>query len=145
MFNSGFKVIQPGTAEGTIIGGNMDSLAVLQGTDYMPSLHNSILFLEDNYPVTAEIFDRHLHSLTLQKDFQLVKGIVIGRFQKESNISMDALSIIIRSKKELRSIPVIAGVDFGHTMPLLTFPIGGTIQLQASSSVIKLCLSSSVH
>ena len=142
--NLGFKVIQPGIAEGMIIGGNMDSLTVLQGTDYMPSLHNSIIFLEDNYPMTAEVFDRHLHSLTLQKDFQSVKGMVIGRFQKESNISMDALTNIVQSKKELRSIPVIAGVDFGHTMPLLTFSIGGSFQLEASSSAIKLCLSSSV-
>jgi muramoyltetrapeptide carboxypeptidase len=143
--NLGLKVIQPGTEEGTVIGGNMDSLTVLQGTDYMPSLYNSILFLEDNYPMTAEVFDRHLHSLILQKDFQFVKGIVIGRFQNASNISLDALSAIIHSKNELKSIPVIAGVDFGHTMPLLTFPIGGTIQLEASSSAIKMCISSSVH
>ena len=58
---------------------------------------------------------------------------------------MDALTNIVQSKKELRSIPVIAGADFGHTMPLLTFPIGGSFQLEASSSAIKLCLSSSVR
>ncbi len=60
-------VICQGEATGTIIGGNIDSLAVLQGTDYLPSFRDSILFLEDNYPMTAEIFDRHLHSFILQK------------------------------------------------------------------------------
>ena len=144
MPNPGLKRIQDGVASGTIIGGNIGSLAILQGTDYMPSLHNSILFLEDNYPMTAEVFDRHLHSLILQKGFESVKGIVIGRFQKESHISMDALTTIIHSKKELRSIPVIAGADFGHTMPLLTFPIGGTIELEASSSAIKLYLNNAL-
>lgn len=142
--NAGLKVIQPGTASGIIVGGNADSLTVLQGTEYMPSLQNSILFLEDNHPMTAEVFDRHLHSLILQKDFRGVKGIVIGRFQKASNISMDALKTIIHSKKELKSIPVIAGADFGHTMPMFTFPIGGTAEIDASASTIKLRIANSV-
>lgn len=135
--NPGLTVIQPGVAEGFIIGGNLDSLTILQGTDYMPSLKNKILFLEDNYPMTAEIFDRHLHSLILQKDFHFVKGIVIGRFQKESKISIESLKAIILSKKELNNIPIIAGADFGHTMPLITFPIGGTAKIISSSSTCK--------
>ncbi len=143
--NPGLIVIQSGSAKGIIIGGNIDSLAVLQGTDYMPSLTKSILFLEDNYPMTAEVFDRHLHSLILQKNFYSVQGIIIGRFQKESNISMEALKAIIYSKKELKSIPVIAGADFGHTMPLFTFPIGGIAEIEATSSVVKLNINASIH
>lgn len=133
MLNPGLTVIQSGFAKGSIIGGNIDCLTVLQGTEYMPSFEGRILFLEDNYPITAEIFDRHLHSLILQKNFQKIKGIVIGRFQKASNISTDALKAIVKSKNELKSIPVIAGADFGHTMPLFTFPIGGTVEIEASS------------
>lgn len=134
MLNPGLTAVQSGFGKGSIIGGNIDCLTVLQGTEYMPSLEDRILFLEDNYPITAEIFDRHLQSLILQKNFRKIKGIVIGRFQKASNISMDALKTIIESKSELKSIPVIAGADFGHTMPLFTFPIGGTVEIEASSS-----------
>ncbi len=133
--NPGLHVIQAGRASGIIIGGNVDSLTVLQGTEFMPSLQNSILFLEDNYPMTAEIFDRHLHSLILQRDFHGVKGIVIGRFQKASNISMDDLTTIIHSKTALKSIPVIAGADFGHTLPLFTFPIGGRVEIDTSPEI----------
>lgn len=136
--NSGLKGIQLGKATGTIVGGNVDSFTVLQGTEFMPSLQNSVLFLEDNYPITAEVFDRHLHSLILQKDSRSIQGIVIGRFQKESKISMDALTAIIQSKKELKSIPVVAGADFGHTMPLFTFPIGGKVEMEVSDSKIRL-------
>jgi len=32
---------------------------------------------------------------------------------------------ILSTKKELSKIPVIYDVDFGHTYPLTTFPIGG--------------------
>lgn len=144
MPNSGLKIIQPGSGVGSVIGGNIDSLTVLQGTEYMPPLEGRILFLEDNYPITAEIFDRHLHSLILQKDFRNIKGIVIGRFQKASNVSMEALKAIVHSKKELRSIPVIAGADFGHTTPLFTFPIGGTVKIDTTSSSISLRILSCV-
>ncbi len=41
----------------------------------------------------------------------------------------DSLKQIIASKRELRGIPVIANVDFGHTTPQLTFPIGGHAKL----------------
>ena len=39
--------------------------------------------------------------------------------------------MIVLSKRELRAVPVIAGVDFGHTDPTITFPIGGTGRLIA--------------
>ncbi len=38
---------------------------------------------------------------------------------------------IINSKKELDDIPVVAGLDFGHTMPMFTFPIGGKGRIEA--------------
>lgn len=142
--NAGMRVIHPGKATGTIVGGNIDSLCVLQGTDYLPSFHNSILFLEDNYPMTAEIFDRHLHSFMLQKEFQGVKGIVLGRFQSNSKITIDLLKEIIKSKSELASIPVIAEADFGHTLPIFTFPIGGTAILSATTSSVTLDITQSV-
>jgi len=141
MTNEGYGAIQFGEACGTIVGGNIDSFNVLQGTEYMPSLKDTILFLEDNYPMTADILDRHIHSLILQPAFQHVKGIVLGRFQIKSKITMDILQKIIDSKKELKNIPVIAEADFGHTLPLFTFPIGGEAILEAKTSEIKITLT----
>ncbi len=54
-----------------------------------------------------------------------MKGVVIGRFQKAANMTEDLLIKIIKTKKELNNIPVIAGIDFGHTDPKMTLPIGG--------------------
>lgn len=141
MTNFGYATIRFGEARGTIVGGNIDSFNVLQGTEYMPSLKDTILFLEDNYPMTADILDRHIHSLILQPDFQYVKGIVLGRFQVESKITQDLLQKIVDSKRELKNIPVITGADFGHTLPLFTFPIGGEVLLKATSSEIKIILT----
>lgn len=141
MTNEGYRAIHLGEASGTIVGGNIDSFNVLQGTEYMPSLKETILFLEDNYPMTADILDRHIHSLILQPDFQHVKGIVLGRFQIESKITLDFLQKIVDSKKELKGIPVISGADFGHTLPLFTFPVGGEAMIKATSSEVKIMLT----
>lgn len=139
--NEGYVMLNCGEALGTILGGNIVSFNILQGTEYMPSLKNSILFLEDDYLITADILDRHIHSIILQKDFCYVKGIVLGRFQVNSKISVELLKKIISSKKELKELPVVAEVDFGHTLPLFTFPIGGNIKLESKPSGVKLTLT----
>ncbi|MBU2577962.1 LD-carboxypeptidase, partial [Patescibacteria group bacterium] len=41
---------------------------------------------------------------------------------------------IIKTKRELNSLPVVASVDFGHTDPKITFPIGGEVKLELSKS-----------
>ena len=38
---------------------------------------------------------------------------------------------MIQNKKELAGIPVVANVDFGHTDPKITFPIGGEVDITA--------------
>lgn len=139
--NTGWQIINKGKAEGTILGANLCTFNLLQGTEYFPSLKNSVLFLEDDYESNAVIFDRDLQSLIHLPEFKYVKGIVIGRFQKASNVSAENLKKIIKTKKELDRIPVIANVDFGHTSPMITFPIGGEVKITASSKpIIKITL-----
>ncbi len=45
---------------------------------------------------------------------------------------------IIKTKKELNNLPVIANVDFGHTDPKITFPVGGEVSLGAKDGKIRL-------
>ncbi len=132
--NEGYWIINEGKAEGTIIGANLCTFNLLQGTEFMPSLKNAVLFLEDDSETRPHTFDRDLQSLIHQPNFEQVKGIVIGRFQKESGVTRDLLTEIIRSKKELSSLPIIANADFGHTTPMMTFPIGGTVQILAMNN-----------
>ncbi len=138
--NGGPYIINEGEAEGTVIGGNLCTFNLLQGTEYMPSLQQSILFLEDDYESQPATFDRDLQSLIHQPSFGEVKGIVIGRFQKASKMSKELLIKIVKSKRELDRIPVVADVDFGHTAPMITFPIGGFASLSARNQTIDIHL-----
>lgn len=139
--NDGHWMLQEGSAEGTIIGGNLCTLNLLQGTPYMPSLQDSILFLEDDYESHQRAFDRNLQSLIHLPEFKGVRGLVIGRFQKATGMTRTLLTEIIASKRELRTLPVIANADFGHTHPMITFPIGGTATLKAAQSEAEIVIT----
>lgn len=139
--NEGWQVLNKGQASGTILGANLCTFNLLQGTDFMPNFKNSILFLEDDDMSGgsgAVEFDRNLQSLIHLPSFKYIKGVVIGRFQKASEVTRENLEKIIKSKKELKNIPVIANVDFGHTSPMITFPIGGEVEVDTSKKTITI-------
>ena len=129
--NEGTKVFQEGKAKGTIIGGNLCTLNLLQGTKYMPKFKDVILFLEDVEMMEGYSgeFDRNLQSLIHSEDFSQVKALVIGRAMKDTDFSLEKLSHTVNSKKELKNIPVLYDADFGHTYPIVTFPIGGEVSI----------------
>ncbi len=140
--NDGMKVINKGIGEGTIIGGNLCTLNLLQGTKYMPYYDNLILFIEDDGLVGAKYyqkeFDRNLQSLLHSLNNCKIKGIVVGRSEIGSEMSYDKWKEIFSTKKELADIPIIIDCDFGHTTPTFTFPIGGHAKINANSFKIKL-------
>lgn len=139
--NKGYIIINPGEAEGDIIGGNLCTLQLLQGTAYMPSLKDSILFIEADAIAGEHCvveFDRDLQSVVHQPDFETVKALVIGRFESKFGMDLEKLKLLINSKQELRKIPVIADADFGHTMPMFTFPIGGVCRIKAIEGAVNI-------
>ncbi|MFA4907780.1 MAG: LD-carboxypeptidase, partial [archaeon] len=136
--NSGFRAMNTGEAKGKIIGGNLSTFNLLQGTEFMPDLRDSILFLEDDSASNPATFDRGLQSILHLPEFEGVKCLAIGRFQKESGITKELLEKIIRAKKELSGVPVVSEVDFGHTSPQITFPIGGTARISAGNGKNKI-------
>ncbi len=128
--NDGFWNIHNGSAKGTIVGGNLCTFNLLLGTDMRPVFApDTILMIEDDGGSNAAVFDRNLQALCYQPDFRNVKALVIGRFQKESKIDRKMLEFIINNKPELKNIPVLANVDYGHATPIITIPLGGEAEL----------------
>lgn len=123
--NDGYWLIAPGKAEGRLIGGNLGLLDELKGTPYFPNIKDSILFLEHCAEHEVWTFNRNLTALCLHPDFATVKAVVFGRFEPENKMDRQQLEQILKSKKELVGKTIIANVDFGHTTPIITFPIGG--------------------
>ena len=141
MKNDGIFVINEGEAEGEIVGGNLCTLNLLQGTPYMPDISNKVLFLEDDNGSGSMFyveFTRNLQSLIHMPEFKTVKAIVLGRAQIASEMNKEKWIKLIKSKPELNNIPVIAGIDFGHSTPRIAFPVGGYAKVIANGNEAKL-------
>jgi muramoyltetrapeptide carboxypeptidase LdcA involved in peptidoglycan recycling len=136
--NDGYWILNPGHAIGRVVGGHVRCLNALQGTQYWPGLDDTILILEEDAEISPPLFDRQLQSLVHQLDFNGVKGILIGRFQKETKMTREILEKIISTKPELQNLPIIANIDFGHTTPLATLPVGGSLEIMAMADNAKI-------
>lgn len=136
--NEGYWIINEGNAEGVIEGGNLCTYNLLLGTPFRHHFtEDTILFIEDTEATPLQDFDRDLQALIHQEDFKYVKGVVIGRFQKGSKVTKEGLEFVIHTKEELKDMPVIANVDFGHTSPILTIPLGGFAKIENGCFTIK--------
>lgn len=136
--NDGYWLLHNGKAQGRIVGGNLGTFDLLLGTEYRPAFEaDTILFIEDTAGSDIGMFERNLQALIYQPDFKNVKGLVIGRFQKGSKVSREHLEFIVTNKRELKNLPILANVDFGHSTPLLTIPIGGTAILDNGKLTLK--------
>ena len=139
--NEGWWVLNQGSAEGRLVGGNASTFALLNGTPYEPSLADAILFLEDDYEAQPHHFDRWLTSILQQPSADRIRGLIVGRFQLRSGMTRELLTLIVENHPVLRSVPVLANVDFGHTSPALTLPVGGSVQVEAGDSGATLRLT----
>lgn len=132
--SDGHWVLADGEATGTIAGGNLCTLNLLQGTEWMPDLAGTVVFVEDDFESHPATFARDLVSLSHQQGFGQIAALVIGRFQRSSNMDRPTLAGIVDVLGLPASVPVIGNADVGHTDPMATIPIGGTAHVSATAN-----------
>lgn len=119
-----------GVVEGKLLGGCMEVLNWLIATEYWPSLEDwedKILFFETSEEMPNPNFFRYsLRVWASSGIFRKIKGILVGRpynnqFVEEYN---STIIKIIREEEGLVNLPIITEMDFGHTCPVFTLPMG---------------------
>lgn len=133
--NYDWHIIKKGICEGTLIGGNLSTILLILGTEYLPidTFNNSILFLEDCETNINE-FCSYMECMRLNGIFDKVKGIIIGKFDtKEMNETIDDY---LKDYLKDYNIPVASNLDFGHVFPCFTLPIGARARLNCMNQKI---------
>ena len=141
--NSGPIAIQSGVASGKLVGGNLCSLNLLQGTPYMPVFKEVVLCLEDDDLVGEAFFgefNRNFESLLQAVDLSEIKAILVGRNQIRSNMDIEKMKYIFLNKGLSKDIPIVINLDFGHTKPYFSIPIGGTTKVIAENNKIEISI-----
>jgi muramoyltetrapeptide carboxypeptidase LdcA involved in peptidoglycan recycling len=143
LVNDGPRMLNAGRAEGTAVGGNLCSFSLLNGTDYFPRIDDDIILTieDDSYDSVPVTFERNLQSAIQQPYFKQVKGILVGRFQNESQFKTEFLEDIMRSQLALAHMPVFYNLNFGHTDPKFTYPIGGKIKMDVKDNLPQVTIT----
>ncbi len=134
------RTLAGGAAEGTLVGGNLSTLAALMGTPYEAETSGSILFLED---VNEEPFriDRMLCQLRLAGKLKPVKGVLLGAFTRcEPKDKKDSQTVdqVLDHYFTGLGIPVLAGFPSGHLPEQATLPLGSRVRLDADKKTLAI-------
>lgn len=124
-------IFNKGEFNGTLIGGNLDTIVGIIGTEYMPKItEDTILLLEDVYTDLGRLY-RNFTTLALHGIFDKIGGLIISKFETIGENS-DVINDIINEFVGHRKIPILLNFDCGHTHPSCLMPIGGKITLSLS-------------
>lgn len=138
--NEGFWPINSGKVEGRSIGGNLLTFGLSLGNEFIASIKDKILFLEENDIIDYRGVQKQLQAILNHQGGDKIKGLIIGRFQHGTGMTRELLTHIVKSKRELDNIPVVGNVDVSHTLPVYTFPIGGLISMDVKNNETKITI-----
>lgn len=137
------RTLQPGRAEGRLVGGNLSLLASLCGTRFAPDYTDCILVVEDIGEPTYRI-DRMLQQLALSGALARVAGIAYGQFTEGTDAgdaSSRALDDVLREAADIADVPAVAGFPLGHIDDQWTIPLGAMAELDADARTLHVALA----
>jgi muramoyltetrapeptide carboxypeptidase len=130
------EVLQPGEAQGRVIGGCLTLVETAIGTQWDLQTDDAILVLEDRGMKPWQV-DRALMHLKQAGKFTNVCGIMLGDFPEcEAPVtgSPTVRDVCQRILSPL-GVPIVFGVPIGHTMrPMLTVPLGVNARLSTKGA-----------
>ncbi|WP_183279761.1 S66 family peptidase [Clostridium fungisolvens] len=133
--NHGYEFLQgTGVTQGRLIGGCIEVMEMMKGTTLWPPLEmfeDSILFFETSEDMPdPSYFGYWLRNYGSQGIFQKVKGIIFGKPYQEKYYNEYKASIIkIISELDLRDLPIVYNMSFGHNEPMMCLPYGAMAQI----------------
>lgn len=131
--NEKYVTIQEGKAEGELIGGNLNCLHSLVSGKYKVEFKNKIMFIEDlGIESNPAMLSHFLSHMKQNEIFKQIKGIWIGNYQHESNISLE--QIVLDTLGNQYQFPIIKSNNFGHIETKTVIPIGTKARIDTSKS-----------
>ena len=125
-----------GSAEGTLVGGNLSILYSLLGTDDQINYTNSILIIEDLAEHLYAI-DRMLHSFRKAGVLDKIKGLIVGGMTDLKDTESPfgkSIEEIILSHFTFRKIPIAFDFPCGHIPDNRAVILGKKITLTVSNN-----------
>lgn len=123
--SSAAEILQPGTAEGLLVGGCLSILVAAIGTPYAVDTRGALLFIEDVNEKPFRV-DRMLTQLWQSGSFEAVAGVIFGEMVGCTAGEGERMTVrdVIRSAFAQAPFPVVFGLPSGHGSGAVTLPLG---------------------
>ncbi|HVE70510.1 MAG TPA: S66 peptidase family protein [Thermoanaerobaculia bacterium] len=130
--NPGWTWLREGRGEGPLIGGCLESLQHLRGTPYWPKWDGAVFFFESSGE-PPETLDAILMDYENMGVWEEVSGVIAGRPYRYTDEQTRRFHDVLSERTRKYRFPVIADMDFGHTAPQFTIPIGSRARIDSAS------------
>lgn len=132
------KAIVPGIMFGKLLVGNLSLFRTLLGTDYMGTLKDAILVLED-VGESRESIERMVWNVRHLKGYEDLRGIVFAGFSDIENADYAEIAEIVTGLFKDSEIPVWLGLPVFHgPQSKLTLPVGAWVKMDLEKNYIKI-------
>jgi len=129
-----------GSAEGTIVGGNLSIVYSLIGTNNQPDYSDKILFVEDLAEHLYHI-DRMFYALNKSGILDKIRGLVVGGMTElEDTATPFGMSVeeIILAHFQYRNIPIAFGFPAGHLNDNRALILGKKVRFNVEGTTSEL-------
>lgn len=133
-----------GSVSGKLLGGCIEVLEFLKDTDYWvrpTDWKGKIMFLETSeVKMSPDNFRWILRNYAASGIFKNIAGLIVGRPYENLHWKEydDELIKVIREEEDLVDLPIITGMDFGHTCPTFTLPYGMKAEIDCEQQTFSI-------
>ncbi len=131
--------IREGEVTGRLIAGNLNTMAGIFGSKYMPEIkEGDILLIEDSLK-NPEIIERSFSHFKINGIFDKIGGLILGKHElfDDKGTGRKPYEILLEVLGDF-DFPFLAEYDCSHTHPMMTLPIGIQAKLNATQQTLEL-------
>lgn len=137
--NTGYELLQgSGTVRGRLIGGCIEVLEMLKGTEIWPDKdewNGTILFFETSEDKPdPTYFEYWLRNYGSQGILSRANGIIFGKPYDNTYFEeyKTAILKVVRDELKLYDLPILYNMNFGHTAPMTILPYGAMAEIDCA-------------
>ena len=136
-YENKWVTLNGGKVKGRLIGGNLNTMQGIWGSEYMPQIKDGdILLIEDSLKDAATI-ERSFSLLKLNGVFDKIGGLILGKHELFDDCGTGRKSYeILQEVAGIVDFPILAEFDCCHTHPMITMPIGCEVELDATEQTV---------
>lgn len=134
-----WKSIVKGRATGRLMGGNLNTMMGIWGSEYMPEIKKGDILLIEDCMKDASTIERAFSLLKLNGVFDRVAGIILGKHEQfnDRGTGRKPFEILMEVIGDTH-IPILADFDCCHTHPMIPLPIGAVVSIDTIECKVEI-------